>query len=169
MAKGKYHEWIEKDNLLLIEGWAREGLTDEQIAKNIGISAKTLYEWIKRFSEIGDALKKGKAPVDFEVENALLKRALGFEFEETETIIEEIDGVCKKRVKKIKKMALPEVSAIIFWLKNRKPKHWRKMNSAVEEKLKAETEKLMKEAEALANEMQVSDRVVFVNEDNIED
>lgn len=149
IAKGKYQEWLEHDNLLMIEGWARQGLTDEQIAKNMGIGLTTLKQWKKKYQPIWAALKKGKAPVDFEVENALLKRAMGFEYEETETIIEEVDGKQRKRIKKIKKVALPETSAIIFWLKNRKPEQWRKLNPVVEAKLEAETEKLLKEAKTL--------------------
>ena len=77
MAKGKYQRWLEPDGLLLLEGWARDGLTDEQIAGNVGITATTLYEWKNRFPEISEALKKGKEIVDIQVENALLKRALG--------------------------------------------------------------------------------------------
>lgn len=149
IAKGKYQEWLEKDNLMLIESWAREGLTEEQIAKNMDISYSTFREWKKKYSALSAALKKGKAPIDFEVENALLKRALGFEYEETETVFEDVDGKPKKRIKKTIKYAPPDTSACIFWLKNRKPNHWRKMNEAVENKLKAETEKLLKEAEAL--------------------
>ena len=149
IAKGKYQEWLEADNLILIEDWARQGLTDEQIAKNIGISKVTFYDWLKKYPNISNSLKKGKAPIDFEVENALLKRALGFEYEETETVFEDVDGKPKKRIKKTIKFVPPDTSACIFWLKNRKPNHWRKMNEAVENKLKAETEKLLKEAEAL--------------------
>ena len=133
----------------MIEDWARQGLTDEQIAKNIGISKVTFYDWLKKYPNISNSLKKGKAPIDFEVENALLKRALGFEYEETETVFEDVDGKPKKRIKKTIKFVPPDTSACIFWLKNRKPNHWRKMNEAVENKLKAETEKLLKEAEAL--------------------
>lgn len=48
MALGKINEWLERDKLILLEGWARDGLTDEQIAKNIGISRASLYEWKKR-------------------------------------------------------------------------------------------------------------------------
>lgn len=162
IAKGKYREWLEQDSLLMVEGWARQGLTDEQIAKNIGISKSTFYDWLKKFPDISNALKKGKAPVDFEVENALLKRALGFEYEETETIIEEVDGKQKKRIKKIKKVALPETSAAIFWLKNRKPEQWRNVNPTVEAKLKAETEKLLREAENLST--QIEGDVVFIND-----
>ena len=82
MAKGKYEYWLTPEGLLKIEGWARDGLTDEQIASNIGITAKTLYEWKKRFGDICESLKKGKEVVDRQVENALLKRALGYEYEE---------------------------------------------------------------------------------------
>lgn len=62
--------------MTLLEGWARDGLTDEQIAHNAGITAATLYEWKKKYPEISEALKKGKEVVDFEVENALLQTAL---------------------------------------------------------------------------------------------
>lgn len=167
IAKGKYHEWLQQDNLLMIEGWARQGLTDEQIASNIGIGTTTFYTWVDRFPVIRESLKKGKAPVDFEVENALYKRAVGFEYEETETLIEEVNGETKKKVKRIKRTALPDTSAIIFWLKNRKPEQWRKMNPAVENKLKAETEKLLKEAQSL--ETNDVGKVVFLNEDRIDD
>ena len=78
----KYQEWIEPEGLLKIEGWARDGLTDEQIAKNIGISRETIYAWKKQFPNFSDALKKGKEVVDREVENALLKKALGYEYDE---------------------------------------------------------------------------------------
>lgn len=159
IAKGKYQEWLEHDNLLMIEGWARQGLTDEQISKNMSISYSTFREWKKKYSALSAALKKGKTPVDFEVENALLKRAMGFEYEETETIIEEVDGKQRKRIKKIKKVALPETSAIIFWLKNRMPEQWRKFNPVVEAKIKAETQALLKDTEiAPSEEIVIVDR-----------
>src|SRR5690606_22946308 len=120
--KGKYHDWITEEGLLKIEGWAMDGLTDEQIAHNIGINVATIYEWKKRFPEIDNALKKGKEVVDIQVENALLKRALGYEYEETKVIVE-TDG--RKRVERIKKHVLPDVTAQIFWLKNRRPDKWR--------------------------------------------
>lgn len=122
MAKGKYQEWLTPDGLLLLEGWAREGLTDEQICQKIGINPATLYRWMDAHAEIGKAIKKGKAPVDFEVENALLKRALGYEYEETVT---EVYGDGKKHVRKVKRHVPPDVAAIAIWLKNRKPTKWR--------------------------------------------
>ena len=95
-AKGKYADWITPEGLLKIEGWARDGLTDKQIAHNIGISQATLYEWKKQFPELSDTLKKSKDVVDRMVENALFKNA--------------IEG---------------NTTAQIFWLKNRKPDKWR--------------------------------------------
>ena len=82
MAKGKYQEWVADEGLLLIEGWARDGLTDEQIAHNMGVRRETLYDWKKKYPNISNALKRGKEVVDRQVENALLKRALGYQFEE---------------------------------------------------------------------------------------
>lgn len=96
MAKGKYHKWRTPEGLTLIGGWARNGLTDAQIAHNMGITRSTLSAYKKRYTDINDTLKKNKEVVDFEVENALLEAA---------------------------KAGNP--TAIIFWLKNRKPKDWR--------------------------------------------
>lgn len=86
MAKGKYEYWLTPEGLLKLEGWARDGLTDEQIAQNIGVATSTLYEWKKRYSEISEALKRGKEVVDRQVENALLKRALGYSYNEDKYI-----------------------------------------------------------------------------------
>lgn len=122
MAKGKYTDWITPEGLLKIEGWARDGLTDEQIAKNIGISRSTLNVWKDRYSDISDALKKGKDVIDRQVENALLKRALGYEYEEVKEKFE--DGVITERTV-TKKEVVPDTTAQIFWLKNRKPDKWR--------------------------------------------
>ena len=167
IARGKFHIWLQEENLIRIESWARMGLTDEQIAKNMGVNKTTLYDWIKKFPDISNSIKKGKAPIDFEVENALFKRAIGYEYEEVETIIEEIDGKQRKRIKKIKKVALPETSAMIFWLKNRKPEQWRKLNPVVEAKLNAETEKLLREAENLS--LETTGEVVFIEDIPTED
>lgn len=96
MAKSKADEWLEQDKLTLLEGWARNGLTDEQIAHNMGIVTSTFYEWKKKYPKFSEVLKKNKEVVDLEVENALLKSALS-----------------------------GNITAQIFWLKNRKAKEWR--------------------------------------------
>ena len=127
MAKGKYQEWLEPEGLLKIEGWARDGLTDEQIAHNMGISVATLYNWKNEHLEILESLKRGKEVVDRMVENALLKRALGYEYEE---VSEKFEGGVLTERKVTKKQVTPDTTAQIFWLKNRKPIDWRdKRNS----------------------------------------
>lgn len=134
--KGKYLDWLTDDGLLRVFGWAREGLTDEQIAHNMGVAYSTFRAWVDKYPALSASLKKGKEPVDIEVENALLKRARGFTYEETTTDVEQIptsktdeDGnpIIREIVhtKTVTKIALPDVTAQIFWLKNRRPDRWR--------------------------------------------
>ena len=128
MAKGKYAEWLEPEGLLLLEAWARDGLTDEQIAHNMKIGARTLYEWKQKYPQISQALKKGKAVVDVEVENSLLKRAKGCTVvEETQELMINPDTGKRELIttKKVIKEIPPDTTAQIFWLKNRRPDLWR--------------------------------------------
>jgi len=122
MAKDKSGQWLTDDGLIQLEAWARDGLTDEQIAANMGISTTTLYSYQKRHTAIFNALKKGKAVVDIQVENALFKRAIGYEY--TEVTSELVYGEMMV-TKKVKKEVQPDTTAQIFWLKNRKPAEWR--------------------------------------------
>ena len=82
MAKGKYHEWLTDEGLLLLSCWARDGLTDKEIAERIGITTTTLYEWKNRYPVFSETLKKNKEIADYEIENALRKRALGYKYTE---------------------------------------------------------------------------------------
>lgn len=122
MARGKFEYWLTKDGLTLLEGWARDGLTDEQLAKKMGINRATLYDWKKKYPDISDALKKGKEIVDIQVENALLKRAFGYDYQEEKIEKSDKDGV--KIVQTLKHIP-PDITAQIFWLKNRRPDKWR--------------------------------------------
>lgn len=157
----KYTYWLTEEGLALIEGWARDGLTEEQIAFNIGIRRETLYDWKRKFSNISNTLKKGKEVVDRQVENALLKKALGFTYtERTAKVVDRDQEVVsterrefenrykldnpeatgqeikdaaikaiptRERIILIEndKVALPDTTAQIFLLKNRRPDMWR--------------------------------------------
>lgn len=122
MARGKYQEWLNDEGLLKLQGWARDGLTDEQIATNIGIRRPTLYDWENKYSDISDALKRGKEVVDRQVENSLLKRAMGYQtMEQTKELTD--NGLMV--TKEVTKQVPPDTTAAIFWLKNRKPDVWR--------------------------------------------
>lgn len=76
MAKGQYKKWLENDNLILLQGWKRNGLTDEQIANNIGVTPRTLENWKKKYVQILRALKVGKEQANFAVEGKLFQRAM---------------------------------------------------------------------------------------------
>ena len=133
MAKGKYQEWLTEEGLLQLESSARDGLTDEQIASNMGISRETLSQWKKKYSDISDTLKRGKAVVDIQVENALLKRALGYSYDEVtrERVLDydqstgQVVGSHMEITKTVKKEVQGDTTAQIFWLKNRRPEQWR--------------------------------------------
>lgn len=127
-------DWITDDNLKRITGWARDGLTDKMIAeKKIGISERTFCRWKNEYPSIVSALKEGKAPVDTDVENALLKSALGH----TKTVRKAIklkttkkkDGmeITEEHVEYVEEEIYtpPQVIAQIFWLKNRKKDYWK--------------------------------------------
>ena len=123
-----------EEKAILIEGWARDGLSQQQIADNLGIGLSTLKKYKNKSVAIRTALKKGKEVSDYEVENALYKAA--------------VNG---------------SVSAMIFWLKNRRPDKWkdkkepaeielmRKELSLRERKLKLEEEKLQNLKDQILN------------------
>lgn len=145
LANGKYEQWLEPEGLLKLEGWARDGLTEDQIARNIGISRSTLSEWKKKYPDISDTLKRGKEIVDLQVENALLKRALGYSYQETtkELCVNAKTGETEMRtVKIVEKEVLPDTTAQIFWLKNRKPGTWREKQNLELSGLEEEKSKL---------------------------
>lgn len=153
MARSKYEKWLEKDNLTRIESWASDGLTNEQIAKNIGVSRQTLDNWCKKHVDIFDSIKKGREPVVRELENALVKKAKGFEYEETTTEIWADDnGNKKQKVSKHKKYSPPDSSALMFLLKNYKPDKYRNYNELTKRKIEAEIKKLEVEAEKAIQE-----------------
>lgn len=139
MAKGKYEKWRTSDGLMLLEAWARDGLSDAQIAMKCGVSRSRLSEWKVRFEDIRDALSRGKEPVDVEVENALYKLALGYTVKlckhyklkrvyydernrrcETEELVEAYD----------EEHVPANVNAQKFWLANRKTDVWRERHEA---------------------------------------
>lgn len=118
MARPSKYDTNVKDKLFLIECWARDGYTNEDIAKKLGVDVSTFYRYQNEYEELRNALKKGKEVIDFEVENALLKRAFGYEYDE-------VTYENGEEVKRVTKQVAPDTTAQIFWLKNRKPKDWR--------------------------------------------
>lgn len=114
----KYEELEIEDKLPLVEGWKRDGLSDEQIGKNLGVSYATLKEWKKKYPAFLAAIKKGKEVSDYELENALHKRAIGYYYEE-ETVTNKGDVIT------VRKYEHPNPTALIFASKNRLPHKYR--------------------------------------------
>ena len=126
--RGKHEYWLTKDGLLLIEGWKRDGLSDEQVARNMGCSYSTLRVWRDKFPAISAALKKGREVVVREVENALIKRARGYDYEETTEELKFNRKTGKQELvvtKRVKKHMAPDTGAAAFVLKNLKPDVWK--------------------------------------------
>lgn len=130
----KASEWLEPEKLLLLEAWARDGLVDAQIAKNMGVGEATLYNYKNKYPEIREALRKGKEVVDIEVENALFKKAIGYNIIVQKAF--KLKDIIYENGKKIseterieyadEEIHIPaDTTAQIFWLKNRKKAQWR--------------------------------------------
>lgn len=151
MAKGLYKEWLKEENLLLLRGWKMKGLTDEQVAENVGVTARTLWKWKAKYAQIRQALKVGKEHANYNVESALMKRAM--------------QG---------------NTTAMIFWLKNNyREKYSDSQKTPLEEQLtkqqiakaKADAEVAKWKAQQLTNPGAGSDKTVLVDDmgDNKDD
>lgn len=122
--------WLEEDNLLLIECWTRDGYTIEDIANKIGIEKKTIYDWRVNHPEIDQALRNGREIVDYKVENALLKSALGYKKKEVKVTTTLRYGKVVETVKEVTESEqAPNVNAIQTWLYNRQRDKWKNMNA----------------------------------------
>ena len=132
----KYEEWLTEDGLARIQGWARDGLTEADIAHNMHVGASTLRQWKNKYSAISVALRTGKDSADRIVENALYKSAIGYRVKVKKPVRirkVEYDPVTGKKTTEVDTWQAveeelyiqPQVTAQIFWLKNRKPEQWR--------------------------------------------
>lgn len=117
---GKYQKWLEADNLLLLQGWKRNGLTDMEIANNMGVSIRTFYNYREKYPKIKQATSVGKEQANFYIENKLFKKAS--------------EG---------------NMTAIIFWLKNNwREKYSDTQRTALEEELtRAQIKKVFADTE----------------------
>lgn len=149
----KWKKWITEPNLKRIEAWAEKGLSDIEIAKNMGISSSTYYEWKKAHREIRMAIEKGRKVSVEVVENALFQRAIGGYV--TETSIERnenAEGKITTRTKEARRYIPPDVGAIAFFLKCKDPEHWKdKLSEYQEKKLEIDKVRLDLEKEKVEN------------------
>jgi transcriptional regulator with XRE-family HTH domain len=117
--------WPEiQDKLHFVEKWARDGLTEEQIAKNLGITRSTLSAYKLKNKDLVDAIKRGRAGIITEIENALVKRALGFNYDEVKTYHKHEDGKTVVYQEKTTRYLPPDVGACAILLKNKDRGNW---------------------------------------------
>lgn len=125
-----FEYWEGEDGLLLLESWARDGYTISDIASRIGITRQSFERWMRKSEEITAAVNTGRELVDYKVENALLKSALGFKTREVKVTTTIRHGKVVEKIKEtVDKEFAPNVSACQTWLYNRKPDKWKSMNS----------------------------------------
>lgn len=167
-----FQYWMSDEGLLRIEGWAKDGLTEPQIAECMEVSYSSFKRWKvdPRCDLFRAVLKNSKEVIDRKVENALLKRALGYDYEEVTKeqvpIYDPETGIIidyeMKITKKVTKHMPPDATSMIYWLKNRKYMVWRdkheienkdaierldKILAKVEDAVYSETEGIHKECE----------------------
>lgn len=205
MARAEYKKWLEPDNLARLRSWARDGLTNEQIAKKIGVRRQTISEWSKKYPDIADALKKGKEVVDSEIEDSLIsimkkhtvtttqykmvkKDAFNLKAERSKfaniykldhpnatkeevgiAVAEHVDVYEKIPISKTVTEVDPNASAIIFWLKNRRPDVYRdqtfqKLNEANARKTLAEAQLSEAQLKAIEESDDPSNKTIIVDD-----
>ena len=126
MPRMSMYEKKVKPKLDIIQGWARNGLTLDDIAHNLGISRGSLLKYKYKYKELNDAINEGKEIADIRVENALYRRAVGFYTTEQKVVmVKDDDGTSHPEIVEYEVYHMPDVTAQIFWLKNRKPDVWR--------------------------------------------
>lgn len=129
-AKETLNQLLEDDGLLLLEGWSRDGYSMSDIAEILGINLMTLYKWRNKFPQIDEAMKAGKEVIDYKVESALLKCALGYKTKEVKTTtIMRFGKVVETQKEVLEKENAPNVQAITLWLTNRNKEKWKTPNS----------------------------------------
>lgn len=158
MAKCKYDRIITPDVLLLLKGWARDGLNDKELCERLHIQPRTFYSYQKKFPEFAEAITEGRKPVIVEVEDTFFKKKLqGYKVTEVtkeKTVQKDAAGIIvgtTEHVRENERYIPPDTGAIIFFLKCRaRDKYNEVPNSALtEKKLKAEIALLEKKIEAL--------------------
>lgn len=120
---------LTEEGLLLVECLVRDGMTLQDVAKTLGIKNQTFWVWRQKYPELEEACRKGKDLVDYKVENALLKAALGYKTTTVKTYIQVVpgkDGNHETKIEKTETEQGPNVTACLAWLNNRKPEQWRR-------------------------------------------
>lgn len=131
--KAKYDFNNDKTTLAKVEELARDGAQDKDIAAYLGFNENYFCTVKEKYPKLNEAIKKGRSPLDFNVENSLFRKCVGYKekvqkpIKVKEKYYDEQGRICERErveVVEYEETIFPEVTAQIFWLKNRKPKFW---------------------------------------------
>lgn len=123
--------YMSEDGLLLVRQWRREGIAVDEIAqKYIGIGTSTMLRWRQASDQFNNALRVSQDENNAQVEESLLRRALGYDYDEDTW--ELVEGEMRK-VKTIRKHVSPDVKACLSWLFSRRPDRWRATQDPIDE------------------------------------
>lgn len=113
--------WLTSEGQALLSTWARDGLSVGEIAEKIGITCRTLIKWTMKYPKIKEKIYSSRQVIDAKVEEAILKKALGFESTEVRHVTK-ANG--DEEVTAVTKLVPPDISACSMWLKNSCPEKW---------------------------------------------
>lgn len=139
MAKqrdSKVDFWLTEDGLMLIRSWSRDTFSKSEIAERMGINISTLVKWQEKYEEIDEAIRTSRELVDYQVECALLKAALGYKTKEIKVTVGKVtkNGETYELLKETTTREVPpNVNAAMFWLNNRKFDEWKRNRDKVVE------------------------------------
>ena len=130
MGRPSRYDTEIKPYLTEIRKAVEAGATDKEIADAFGLSLSTVYEYKKKYSEFREAFARGRARVVFDIKAALLKKALGFEYEEEKSIgRKDKDGKNIILIEKYKRYSTPSETAAAMLLRNY-DENWRDNDKA---------------------------------------
>lgn len=118
--------WCGAEGLALAACWARQGLSNAEIALRAGVRTATFLRWRQKSPALNAAVLQGRDWANAAVEGALLKRALGY----TVTEVAEEDGPSGLKTKSGEKHIPGDLSAQMYWLKTRCPELWGEKSAA---------------------------------------
>ena len=161
MARSRAEQWLTEEGLLRIQGWARDGLTDRQIAHNMGCAYSTFREWRDKHPALSAALKSTKEVADREIENALYNKARGYTISLKKPMKVrhvEYDEQTGRKIAEYERIEYIEeevhvpadTTAQIFWLKNRKSNEWRDKVTVTDESSLEKLDELISSIDTLA-------------------
>lgn len=105
------------------------GATDDQLADFFKVAISTIYQWRIVHPEFSDAQKDAKAVADARVERSLYQRAIGYEADAVKIFMP--SGATEPVYAPYRERVAPDTTAMIFWLKNRRPAEWRDKQETV--------------------------------------